>query len=485
MPQSNPTENAGPKTRLGPTLRAGIKKRTKSRGNGGGSDCSVRCQWVRDKEPKEPRLSLNIIGPVIYGGITQSCVTRPGINQSGSKQSQRDGTDNSPTPVRRERGTVEEGSEVERHREGSRASWQDTYAQMDNRAKWVLASGRRVENVIYEACEAMDFVTFASVPAQLFILDTSDPEVQGWFSEDEWNEITARLSPLPGPDQTLVDSFNRFYPVNTTTMLREALKSGLIPDGATYDQTLHSTLQWAETAIRKFLMLLEAPNDPLIQSHLESWYGYNIWSDILDAGLLDLKGMTIERKKPTCDSSTQCSNRQRLKSTESIKLGNRLDGIIRTLGHAPLVYGGMEAGATITGGVTAPRRLGDNFKLVKCLRDMLSQLHEEVNGDSSITRLVQVVGIFTSGLALQYALLGHPGVGYREPVVHMPDSVERLPELLRMLVVVAQIKEVIKLSYDAVQKKYLALSGSAFRAFLVSGNAMRSKATLGWMASAP
>ncbi|KAG0132124.1 hypothetical protein HOY82DRAFT_558145 [Tuber indicum] len=143
----------------------------------------------------------------------------------------------------------------------------------------------------------MELNTFAYSPAQLFILDTSDPVVEGWFTEDEWDEIIGRVSPLPDVDEILVDSFKRFYSVETTTMLRNVLESGLIPCDATYDKTLRYNLQWAEIAILKFLTLLEAPSNPLIQPHLEGWYGYNIWSHILDAGLLDLQGLTVEHKE--------------------------------------------------------------------------------------------------------------------------------------------------------------------------------------------
>ncbi|KAG0128378.1 hypothetical protein HOY82DRAFT_541314 [Tuber indicum] len=268
---------------------------------------------------------------------------------------------------------------------------------MDNKHEWKLASGRRVENVIHEACKAMELNTFAYSPAQLFILDTSDPVVEGWFTEDEWDEIIGRVSPLPDVDKILVDSFKRFYSIETTTMLRNVLESGLIPCDATYDKTLHYNLQWAEISILKFLTLLEAPNNPLIQPHLEGWYGYNIWSHILDAGLLDLQGLTVERKEGACRATTMHRNSQRKMLTERSKLGPRHDGIIHSLGDDHHEYGGIEDGRSFAGGVKATKWIKDNFRLIKSLYDMLNRLDELVDADPEIRLHMQVVGKGVAG----------------------------------------------------------------------------------------
>ncbi|KAG0642381.1 hypothetical protein HOY80DRAFT_639515 [Tuber brumale] len=402
----------------------------------------------------------------MQGTKARKCVTAVFCNRDTLEGEARDKHDEEeiPTPEQAHEGLLP-------------ASWHDIYEQMDDGDKWVLTSGRRVENVIYEACEAMDFDTFASSPAQLFILDTSDPVVKGWFSKNEWNEITARLSPLPDADEMLVDSFQRFYSVNTTTMLREVLGSSLIPSDVTYDKNLHYNLRWAEMVIHKFSMLLEAPNDPLVQPHLDGWYGFNIWSHILDAGLIDLKGLTVERKAVTCRSCAQRRNRPSQRLTDRANLGACLDGIIRTIGDSHYEYGGIDDGSS-------------NFKLIKSLRDMLSRLDEIVNGDPQIRQRIQVVGISTAGLALQCARLGHPGVGYvcllqREAVIRVPTVVEALPDLLRMLVIVAQVKQLIRVSFEAVQERHILCSEESFYHGLVGGKDMRSGARLGWAASTP
>ncbi|KAG0133109.1 hypothetical protein HOY82DRAFT_641540 [Tuber indicum] len=370
-------------------------------------------------------------------------------------------------------------------------SWYDNYKKMNNKDKWVLASGRRVENVILEACEKMGSKEFASSPARLFILDTSDPVVERWFRNDEWKEIKSKLSPLPGADEALVDSLAAFYSVKTTTMVREILTSGLIPGDVTYDKNLHFNLQWAEMVLLKFLVLLEAHSEPLILPHNEGWYGFNIWSPILDAGLLDLQGLTLERKDNSCPATAQPRSHQRDEPTGRVKLGHHLDGIICTLGGGYHEFGGIQHGATFEGGVIAEKWQSDQFKLIECMRDMFKRLDDLVNSDPTIKRRMKIVGISTAELALQYTLLGHPGHGHvyllqKGEVALVPTTAARLPDLLRILVIVAQLKQVIKVSFEAVNERDPVQSEENFYQELVGGNSSSGSGTkLGWSAPSP
>ncbi|KAG0133122.1 hypothetical protein HOY82DRAFT_275060 [Tuber indicum] len=362
---------------------------------------------------------------------------------------------------------------------------------MNDKDKWVLASGRRVENVILEACEKMGSKEFDSSPARLFILDTSDPVVERWFSNDEWKEITSKLSPLPEADRTLADLFKQLYSVRTTTMLREILKSGLIPGDVPYDKNLHFNLQWAEMVLLKFLNLFEAPDKPLILPHSEGWYGFNIWSPILDAGLLDLQGLTVERKENSCPATAQRRSHQRDEPKGRVKLGHHLDGIICTLGGGYHEFGGIQHGATFEGGVIAEEWQSDQFKLIKCMRDMFKRLDDLVNSDPTIKRRRKIVGISTAELALQYTLLGHPGHGHvcllqKGKVVQVPTTAARLPDLLRILVMVTQLKQLIKVSFEAVNERDPVQSEESFYQELVGGDdSNRSVTGLAWSAPSP
>ena len=187
-------------------------------------------------------------------------------------------------------------------------------------------------------------------------------------------------------------------------------------------------------------MLLEAPGEPLRTAHLEDWYSSYIWSSILDDCLLDLPGMTVERKESPCRASSIRKNRHRTKS-HRMKLGARLDAIIRTVEDDYYEYGGMEVARTFNG-VTSTKWLGDEFKLVRAMRDMLFRLHELVGGERG-TRL-QVIGVTTAGLRCQWARLGCRA-GYvclldKEKMGIVPMAVGGLHELLKLLMSVAQMK---------------------------------------------
>jgi len=123
--------------------------------------------------------------------------------------------------------------------------------------KWVLPSGRAVEDVIFKTCKAMDAATFAHSLSQSFVLDISDPVMKSWFTEDEWSEIIASVLPLPKPDVVLADSLKRFFPVKCTTMLREVLdKQSYLPMGVSYDSRIHYNSQWADVVIRRLCVFL-------------------------------------------------------------------------------------------------------------------------------------------------------------------------------------------------------------------------------------
>jgi len=138
-----------------------------------------------------------------------------------------------------------------------------------------------------------------------------------------------------------------------------------------------------------------------------------------------------------------------------MKLGARLDAIIRTVEDDYYEYGGMEVARTFNG-VTSTKWLGDEFKLVRAMRDMLFRLHELVGGERG-TRL-QVVGVTTAGLRCQWARLGCRA-GYvclldKERMGIVPMAVGGLHELLKLLMSVAQMKQVIKDCVIAVEGRH-------------------------------
>lgn len=126
-----------------------------------------------------------------------------------------------------------------------------------------------------------------------------------------------------------------------------------------------------------------------------------------------------------------------------MKIGCRLDAIIRTVEDDYYEYGAMEVARTFNS-VKSTKWLGDSFKLAKALRDMLFRLHELVDNDETIVKKLQVVGVTNAGLSFQYVRMSHPN-GYvcllqREKLQQVPKVVQGVVDLLHLLMNVVQVK---------------------------------------------
>lgn len=93
----------------------------------------------------------------------------------------------------------------------TQATFAETFSSMNEGRKWVLTSGRAVEDVIFKACQAMDADTFTKSLARSFVIDSSDTTMENWFEKDEWEEVQRGIMPLPEPDVVLVESMRRFF----------------------------------------------------------------------------------------------------------------------------------------------------------------------------------------------------------------------------------------------------------------------------------
>lgn len=282
---------------------------------------------------------------------------------------------------------------------------------MDKDCTWLLAtSGRTVEDVIFKACQAMDDELFANSLAQSFVIDVTDSTMEGWFEKAEWDEIQSHVLALPQPDVPMIESMRRFLSVKTTDELRNVLRTtDYLPTGVPYNRSIHFNSQWVDLVIRMTLALFEDPGEPLRASyHLEDWYTSNVWSLVIDHCLVDLRGMTIERKESPCRATSVRKNRNRTMTGKAnrLKTGRRLDAIIKTVEDDYHEYGGMEVARSFRG-ITSSKWLGDTFKLAKALRDMLHRLDVLVDHKESIVKKLQVVGVFNAGTSynpLQLAL---------------------------------------------------------------------------------
>lgn len=145
-----------------------------------------------------------------------------------------------------------------------------------------------------------------------------------------------------------------------------------------------------------------------------------------------------------CSKEFQCVASARRKSVrEHLATGPRLDGVVRTVEADRYEYGVLEVGRKWEG-INSTKSLGNSWKIILCMHDMLRRLHERVNNRADVIHKLQVVGILTLGLRLHLIRLCHPK-GYvclliREKGHSVASVASELEELLRLLVRIVQCK---------------------------------------------
>ncbi|CAI2195207.1 12335_t:CDS:2, partial [Funneliformis geosporum] len=167
-------------------------------------------------------------------------------------------------------------------------NFRESYKKMSVAHKWVLSSGKCVEDTLFKHCERLPVESIL----HSWVIDLDDHEVESLFTIEEWNEVQRAVKKMPEADRNFADSMMRFSDVQTTSDLRRVLKTtSYLNEDEPYDRLKHYDSEWAEIVMRKFLTYYEDPNEILQKQHLESWYDINVWSLIVDHGLCDVVGM--------------------------------------------------------------------------------------------------------------------------------------------------------------------------------------------------
>ncbi|KAG0135436.1 hypothetical protein HOY82DRAFT_600571 [Tuber indicum] len=146
-------------------------------------------------------------------------------------------------------------------------------------------------------------------------------------------------------------------------------------------------------------MLPEAPNNPLLQPYRESWYGFNIWSCIFIAVLLDLNGLTVEHGHGTY---------RRAATALSLPYETTITSMVGLK---------IEDWKSIASAGKSGEWVHDNSKHPKTLRDMLTQPEKLGNRDPKTRLRIRDVRISTAGFPVRYTQLRHLVVGVLEMVV--------------------------------------------------------------------
>jgi hypothetical protein len=329
---------------------------------------------------------------------------------------------------------------------GAGPSFVETYREMDMARKWVLASGVVVEDVIFTKYKDVGAETLA----HSWVIDLDDCEMSSLFCRADWQEISSQILALPQLDELMVKSMSRFAGAMTTAKLREVLEmTSYRPKGEPYNLEKYYDAEWVDLVVRKMLPLFGDFNQLLRKSHPEGWYDFNIWSLVVDHCMQDLEGVEMLRKESTSLATTIRKNRKRTRTEKGnhSKTGRRLGAIIGAVGDGYHEYGAIEVAKSLRC-VTSAKWLLDNIKLAKALHDMLFRLHQVVDHKDASVKKLQVVGLVNSGLKCQVMRMNHPN-GYvcllkRSKLQEVPITVERLPDLFKLLSSVWQMKKMIR-----------------------------------------
>ncbi|RHZ81994.1 hypothetical protein Glove_115g92 [Diversispora epigaea] len=308
------------------------------------------------------------------------------------------------------------------------------FTKMNKVQKWVLTSGKCVEDTIFKHCKELSIETYL----HSWIIDLEDREAERLFTIEEWDEIKHEVQKLSEVDKTFAESMMRFANAKTTSELRQVLETTSFRNkDEPYDRQKHYDVEWADL-VMKDLVHYKDPNEPLKKSHLESWYDINVWSLIVDRGLRNINGIEIVRAHA------------RRKKVPRKKMGYKMDGIFRT-------YDNVEYRATEVGRkFDATKLLTDEFKLGKAMHDIFACLCKLVRFEENKIKKLRVADIIhlVIGLKLQVLQLSSPK-GYisilkRDKFYEVPSTVEGIKDLIRVLASMWKVKKMIADCMDMV-----------------------------------
>lgn len=319
------------------------------------------------------------------------------------------------------------------------------YRAMSEAGKLKLSTNTIVEDVIYQ--QSKDLA--AIIQPHFWILDPDDPDVQSWFTTEEWDELKSKRLPLRRPDTNMVSQMAKFAGAKTLADYRAIAETPPPrPDGV-YNFERDFDACWVNEVILKMVTLLER-HDLLSSPDLqEGVFDSVIWSPLLDQCLLSLKGLLLQRKEITCRS---------LDSTLSTDPEFKFDGLVvsltpRSNRRDRLEFAALEVSkASIA--VESNKWVHDSMKVVVGLRAILSRLKRLAKGKD--VRRLRVPGSVHAGLNARFAQMAcvNENVYWLEwgQVRSVPTSVPMLKKVFELMISIWHFKTMIRDCFDAVQE---------------------------------
>ncbi|CAG8788497.1 4999_t:CDS:2, partial [Dentiscutata erythropus] len=327
--------------------------------------------------------------------------------------------------------------------------FEEAYLELDLNHMWLLKSGRKVEEVIYQFARNLPEESYL----HSFIVNDIDVATKSLFSDEEWKEITTSVvKDKPKLENSLVNLLKK-YTVDDVERLRDVLFEPFMPDGCKYDRKHHFDLDFINGSYRGILRLWEMEENPINDSLLEGWYEMNMWSRVIDPAFDNLN-IDLVRGEGMSHASSDRKNLTRA-TNDRKKLGRKGDGVFR-LRKDRLEFGAIEAGRKWEG-KSGTKYMTDSLKICKMLKDMLNQLAIECGMKEDLVRKLQVVGILNGANRIQVMTVDLPK-GYitriqRRKVYEIAGRLSKSKPLAFALKEVLCAKSIIMQTFDIINKK--------------------------------
>ncbi|CAG8813346.1 41774_t:CDS:2 [Gigaspora margarita] len=327
--------------------------------------------------------------------------------------------------------------------------FEEAYLELDPNHMWLLKSGRKVEEVIYQFARNLPKESYL----HSFIVNDIDVATKSLFLEEEWKEITTSVAKdKPKLENSLVNLLKK-YTVDDVERLRDVLFEPFIPNGCKYDRKHHFDLDFINSSYRGILRLWEMEENPIIDSLLEGWYEMNMWSRVIDPAFDNLN-IDLVRGEGMSHASSDRKNLTRT-TNDRKKLGRKGDGVFR-LCNDRLEFGAIETGRKWEGN-SGTKYMTDSLKICKMLKDMLNQLAIECGMKEDLVRKLQVVGILNGANRIQVMTVDLPK-GYitriqRRKVYEIAGRLSKSKPLAFALKEILYAKSIIMQTFDIINKK--------------------------------
>ncbi|KAI8970601.1 hypothetical protein BDB01DRAFT_900969 [Pilobolus umbonatus] len=277
------------------------------------------------------------------------------------------------------------------------------YTQMTEADKWVLNSGRTVEDVLFEYSQTLE----DERDVHDFILNTSDARTKELFTPAEWKEILETYGKVEPVIPSDLMSFLNEITECAGTCTMEGLQQVI-------EKHMNSQDQDVVTLCRSFTKLLDTYYSGSHPGHQqESWYTNTIWIPLVDLLLVDKGPVHCVRRRLYRNKGTNMSFQKKENNSRVLEFALR---------KTQEKHSGVDIGT---------------YRLIQHLLSSLSGLANYVKYKQPTTSNLEVVGCLHKGCNMEIYTMDSPQ-GYvfrlsKTQVFTLPSDIKDFPDIVPLI----------------------------------------------------